>query len=379
MNITFLTSGHEPYDDRIFYHLARTFSYKGWNVEIVSSKMDLKLTNEGISINCFYGDKFDKREKIRGFTERLSLSHPDIIICSEPLPLIAAKRYVKKQDRIVKIVYDITEWYPSKKNLEGLNFFVQLFLVVKLTMFNFFASAKTDAFIFGEYYKSRPYRFLFPNKPSVDITYYPDNKYIRRIEPTLVENKLRLCFSGRISLEKGFGHFMKVLEGLSRENKERTFQVKIIGRYETQQDQNECKPLIDRLDENIVISFHEKQPLMQFLELISDTDIFLDLRSDDFENNHCLPIKLFYYCALGRPVIFTNLKAIRREVEVQKFGYLVKPDNTEQIVKIISMYLTDNRLYNNHCSNARSLFEINYNWKKIEPELLDFIDEISSR
>ena len=172
---------------------------------------------------------------------------------------------------------------------------------------------------------------------------------------------------------------MKVLEGLSRENKERTFQVKIIGRYETQQDQNECKPLIDRLDENIVISFHEKQPLMQFLELISDTDIFLDLRSDDFENNHCLPIKLFYYCALGRPVIFTNLKAIRREVEVQKFGYLVKPDNTEQIVKIISMYLTDNRLYNNHCSNARSLFEINYNWKKIEPELLDFIDEISSR
>ena len=245
-------------------------------------------------------------------------------------------------------------------------------------MFNFFASAKTDAFIFGEWYKSRPYRVLFPHKPAVDITYYPDSKYIRRINPSLAENKLRFCYSGRISLEKGFGRFLKVLNGLVNNNKELIIETKIIGWYETQRDKNDCKPLIDRLNENIVITFYERQPLKEFIELISDTDIFLDLRSDDSENNHCLPIKLFYYAALGRPVVFSNLKAIRKEVDIQKFGYLVNPVDTEQVVRIITMYLTDRELYYCHCSNARSLFEKNYNWGKIEPALLDFLNEITS-
>jgi glycosyltransferase involved in cell wall biosynthesis len=379
MNISFLTSAHEPYDDRIFYHMARSFSDRGWNVEIVSSKTDLKKTDDGISINCFYGENLSKREKIKCFTHRLALYHPDIIICSEPLTIIAAKGYSKKQRRTLKIVYDITEWYPSKKNLEGHNFFIQLFIATRLLIFNFLTSAKTDAFIFGEWYKSRLYRFLFPHKPAVYISYYPDSKYIRRIEPSLGDKKLRLCYSGRISLEKGFGHFLKVLDGLARQHKDLIVEVKIIGWYENQKDQDECKPLIDRLNGNIVISFYDRQPLKQFIELINDTDIFFDLRSNDFENNHCLPIKLFYYAALGRPVIFTNLKAIRKEVEIQKFGYLVKPDDTEQIVGIVSIYLSDKELYFGHCSNARNLFEINYNWKKIEPELLGFINEISSR
>jgi glycosyltransferase involved in cell wall biosynthesis len=379
MNLSLLTSGHEPYDDRIFYHMARSFFDTGWNVEIVSSKADLKKRDQGINLNCFYGDKLGKRKKIKCFIEKLNGFNPDIIICSEPLPLISAKRYAKKQHRILKIVYDITEWYPSKKNLEGHNFFIQLFLAARLLMFNFLAASKTDAFIFGEWYKSRPNKFLFPHKPSVDITYYPDSKYFRRIEPSLTEKKLRLCYSGRISREKGFGRFLKVLNGLAQQHREYIIEVKIIGWYENQMDQNKCKALIDRLNENVVISFYEKKPLKEFIELISDTDIFLDLRSDDFENDHCLPIKLFYYAALGRPVIFTDLKAIRKEVEIQKFGYLVNPCDTEQIVMIISRYLTDRDLYYNHCSNARSLFETKYNWKKIEPDLLDFINEISSR
>jgi glycosyltransferase involved in cell wall biosynthesis len=379
MNISFLTSGHEPYDDRIFYHMARSFAERGWNIVIVSSKTDLKKIDKGISINSFYGDKLIKREKINHFIDRLSGFDPDIIICSEPLAVIAAWRYAKRQRRRLRIVYDITEWYPSKKNLEGHNFFIKLFLAANLLSFNFLVSAKADAFIFGEWYKSRPYRFLFPNKPFVDITYYPDSKYFNRIEPSLTEKKLRLCYSGRISLEKGFGHFVKVLNGLATEHKELIIEAKIIGWFETQRDEDDCKPLMDRLCEKIVISFYEKQPLKQFIELMCDTDIFLDLRSDDCENSHCLPIKLFYYAALGRPVIFTDLKAIRKEIEIQKFGYLVKPCDTEQIVRIMSMYLIDKELYLNHCSNARNLFEIKYNWEKIKPELLDFIDEISSR
>jgi glycosyltransferase involved in cell wall biosynthesis len=378
MNITLLTTGHDPYDDRIFYHLARSFSENGWNVEIVSSRLDLKEIHTRISLNCFAGNDFSKKEKIIRFIARLMDFKPDVIICSEPLTILAAKQYTRRENSKVRIVYDITEWYPSKKNLEIHKIPFRWFFFVKLLIFNSFVSYFADAFIFGEWYKARPYRFLFPWKPFVYISYYPDLKYINYSVPRLSENKLRLNFSGRISLDKGFGNFINVLKEFSKSEKDYNVDVKIIGWYETYKDQEECSNLIKSLDQNITLSFFSRRPLFEYLELINDTDIFIDLRTNDLENRHCLPIRMFYYAALGRPVVFTALKAIKREVEISKFGYLVQPDNTKKVVEIILMYIKNQEFYYNHCSEAKRLSESMYNWKRIEPLLINFINEISS-
>jgi glycosyltransferase involved in cell wall biosynthesis len=82
---------------------------------------------------------------------------------------------------------------------------------------------------------------------------------------------------------------------------------------------------------------------------------------------------LFYYAALGRPIIFSDLKAIRKEVEFEKFGFLVRPTDKERIVKLIGNYIEDKELYYKHCENAKWLAENNYNWQKIEPLFLKFI------
>jgi glycosyltransferase involved in cell wall biosynthesis len=379
LNISFLTSGHEPFDDRIFFHMARSFSDNGHNVQVISSKIVLNKSVDGISLNCFAGDVYSKREKIINFKDRLLDFSPDLIICSEPLTVMAARMYKKGQKRKIKIIYDITEWYPSKKNLNNHMGPMRWYYFAKLLLFNILSSSLADAFIFGEWYKSRPYRVLFPLKPFVFVPYYPDIRYIKWLTPKLRENKLRLCFSGRISLEKGFGNFINVLKEISESEKDINIEVKIIGWYETQKDQEECENLLISLNKNVILSFYKKQPLLEFIELIRDTDIFIDLRSKDFENQHCLPIKLFYYAALGRPVVFTDLKAIKKEVEINKFGFLVHPEDTQQIVKIIIEYLRNPEFYYKHCLEASKLFQTKYNWKKTEPVLLEFINEVSSR
>jgi glycosyltransferase involved in cell wall biosynthesis len=99
----------------------------------------------------------------------------------------------------------------------------------------------------------------------------------------------------------------------------------------------------------------------------------LELRNNDFENDHSLPIKLFYYLALGRPVIYTNLKAIQREVAIKEFGYLVDPTDINQIVTIIEQYCVDKNLYRSHCLKAREYSLEKYNWKNIEPAFLSFV------
>ncbi|MCU0472932.1 MAG: glycosyltransferase [Bacteroidales bacterium] len=379
MKISFLTSGHFPFDDRIYYHLAKSLSANGHKVEIVSSKTTIIDSSEGISINCFEGDNLSKKNKRDLFYERLVQFFPEIIICAEPLPVLAATRYRRKNHTRVNVIYDITEWYPSTKNLSLYQPFFRWIIFVKLFVFNLFASSFVDAFIFGEWYKSRPYRLIFPSKPYAFISYYPDLTYIRSIEPSMIREKLKLIYSGKISKDKGFGNFIKVVTGLSDVHKDLRIDIRVIGWYESDKDQIECEPLFNNTGKNISFSVTGRKNFYDYIDQIKEADIFLDLRKQDFENHHSLPIKLFYYAALGRPVIFTDLKSIRMDVEIEKFGFLVKPDRTDTIIELISGYLQNRELYLEHCRNALTLAEEKYNWQKLNPDFLRFIDSFSPR
>ena len=351
----------------------------GHNVEIISSKSYEKTHKDGISCNCFAGDSLLKSEKIKKFITYLENFNPDVIICSEPLPVLAARLYKRKFRRTVRIIYDITEWYPSKKNLVQKVLVKKWITFLKLLSFNIFSSSLADAFIFGERYKSRPYRLLFPFKPFIFTTYYPDLQYIRYKEPALTPGKLRLSYSGKISLDKGFANFIKVIKGLSALHQNLKIEVKISGWFESDNDKIECKPYLENEMNNIEIFMSGKKNFIDFNEHLNETDIFLDLRADTLENQYCLPIKLFYYAASGRPVIFSDLKAIRREVEIEKFGFLVKPGNTDVIVGIISEYLGKSDLYYEHCMESRALVEEKYNWGKISSEFVKFIELAESQ
>jgi len=373
MNISFLTSGHEPFDDRIFYHMARSLADHNHNVLIISSKADLVKVVDGIGLNCFAGDNMAKRDKINKFIELLSDFEPDVIVCSEPLTVLTAKRYRSQSGKKLRIVYDITEWYPSKKNLSSHNYLYKWFIFIKLALFNLWVTRYTDSFIFGEFYKSRPYRLFFPRKPFVNISYFPDIKYISNCKPSLSKDTLRLSYSGKISLEKGFGNLISLINTLIKTNKQLHIKLKIIGWYMNDKDRSDCEQLLDSLSTRISIQRIEKQSLINYIDQIKETDIFLDLRLDDYENQHCLPIKLFYYMALGRPVIYSDLKAIRKALDTEKFGFLVKPNDYKTIEWIIQNYINNNDFYYHHCINARKLSETKFNWQVIEHDFLKFL------
>ncbi len=376
MYLSFLTSGHQPKDDRIFYHQAQSLVSAGHKVGIISSKSELAVTENDITFNCFAGDRLPKKEKINRFIKLLSKSKPDIIICQEPLTIMATSRYHNQADKKPKIVYDITEWYPSKKLLVNYHPISRLFHFLKFLLFNILMAAKADAYIFGEWYKGKPYRFLFPGKKFIYSGYYPDLNHIKYKEPNLIKDVLHLSYSGKLSFEKGFGHFLNTIQTLTKRRQNLKIQVKVIGWYDNAKEQTELEKIIDTLPANVSFSFYPMQDFQTFIELISDTDIFLDLRLDDFENQRCLPIKIFYYAALKRPVIYTDLKAIRKEVEIDEFGYLVKPNDLLQISNLILNYIDNSKLYQTHCSNARKLAESKYNWDAIKDKFIEFLQHL---
>ncbi|HUX96179.1 MAG TPA: glycosyltransferase [Bacteroidales bacterium] len=372
MKISFLTSGHSPFDDRIFYHMARSLADKNHSVIIITSTCYNTDSYDGIKLNCFDGINFPKKQKVLEFLSRLKEFDAEVIICSEPLPVYAAHNYKKICKQCVKVFYDITEWYPSKKNLCVYNQPIRWFHLIRLFIFNIWVSGFTDAFIFGEWYKSRPYRLLFPGKSFNYTSYYPDLKYIDSSPPEIIKGLLRLSYSGKISEEKGFVNFVKTIILLSELRPGLKIKVKVIGWYdETSRKLQENISKLTTL--GISVEIFKRQSLTDYIQTIKDTDIFLDLRDTDLENNHCLPIKLFYYAALSRPVIFSDLKSIRKEININEFGFLVNPHDTFEIVKNILMYIDNSQIYIKHSLAARAKIELEYNWNSLESQFIDFV------
>jgi glycosyltransferase involved in cell wall biosynthesis len=374
MKISILSSAHKFNDDRLYHHFAKTLAQQGNLVNIVSSDNDIETKGE-ISISSFNGMKFNRKEKIKIYIKKLSKFNPDIIICLEPIPVFAAKKYTKKKN--IKIVYDITEWYPSKNQIQKHLFGIKWFYALVYFVVFLYSCYLSDGFIISEYYKGIIPKKLFPKKKSIQISYYPKEEYITKTKPNLNNNLLRLSYSGTLSKEKGFVNFLNVLKELIHNDDNLKIRIKIIGEF-NQNEKNECLRLVNEFDKNISFSFFDFQELTKFIELVNDTDVFLDLRSTDLINSHCLPIKLFYYIALQRPIIYSDLIAIRKEIEVENFGYLVNPKDSKKIADLINNYQSNQTLYLSHCSKARNLFELKYNWQIQEEKFIGFVEGFKS-
>ncbi len=374
MKISILSSAHKHNDDRVFYHFAKVLSAKGHLVNIVTSDTDKEVTGK-ISFSSFSDLNFTKKEKVRIYIKKLSNFDPDTIICLEPITIVAAKKYSKNKN--IEIIYDITEWYPSKSMLKNhlfimkyFNFFLYFFLFI-------YSCSLADKYIYGEYYKGIIPKKLFPKKKSIQISYYPKKEYIKSEKPNIHSNSLRLCYTGTLSIEKGLIHFLDILQELIRNNKKLHINVKLIGEFNPL-EKEKCIKAINKVDKNIHFSFYGFQELIKYIQLINDTDIFLDLRSIDFVNSYSLPIKLFYFMALQRPVIYSDLKAIRKEVETKDFGYLVNPEDSKKIAELINNYQNNKTLYISHCNNAKGLFDQKYNWEMQEEIFISFIEDFKS-
>lgn len=370
--VAFLTSSHSPFDDRIFYHQAQSLAKK-FKVVVISGTEKRSTLIGNISIVSDNSHGSNKKKKIDFFNHSLHQFNPEIIICSEPLPIIAALKYKKEVQKKIKIIYDVTEWYPSKKNLEGLPAYQQAFTFFKLLLVNLYVSSRCDGFIFGEHYKSLPFRFLFGFKKWAMVSYYPDLKYINYKESRLKSGEICLGYAGKISVEKGIKNFFAVATSLKSKNPEIAVKLKIIGWCYNSTDKN----IFDKLcqeTKNIDIELMDKQDFETFSDQLHDVDILFDLRKLDFENNHCLAIKVFYYAACGKPVIYSDLKAVRREINVNRFGYFVDPTKSDKISDYVIEYLNHPELYRHHSQTARNMAETRYNWGTIEPQFLQFIN-----
>lgn len=368
--ILFLTTAHRHDDDRIFYHQAKALKKEGYQIKISSLSSEFQGTVDGIEIESYAVLERSIAEKRKILEDICDAYMPDVVICSEPLAVISAKKIKRKKK--VSIIYDITEWYPSMRMIEPFPFPLNIIHAVKFFLIQLYAGFVSTNYIFGEETKKFPLAYFFPFKKSVILPYYPDDIYIHQNVKTLKPGEITLCYTGQFSEEKGIGNFFSAIDCLRKKRPELKISILLIGGSRKEKDERYFSELLKKYQfENLRI---EKPTSFEtFTEAYADADICFDLRTLNYENHHCLPIKIFYYAASGKPVIYTDLKATRQHIEVSKFGYLVDPENSDSISDLIINYVEDPKLYSEHTQNARKEYETKYNWNRIRNSFLNVV------
>lgn len=367
MNVAFVLTAHAADDERVWFHQMPSLQKAGCQVTVIApGKASVDNDNHDSHKVLYQVDKYKRMQLMRHLATLLEEVQPDVVIGDTPMALRGALLYRRKSRRKCRVLYDVTEWYPSKKNLRWLSGFEKAAKWCVLSLFNFWVNCQTDGFVFGEEDKARPFRRLFPKRPFVFTSYYPDLKYVKSEAVNKLTEKLRLFYSGNLTEEKGFPQVLKAAVWIARFNPDIPMELNVLSSQELPQQ--------PQLPSNLSFRLSPYLPFEDFCQQAARNDIFFDLRVRDAENQRCLPIKLFYYMAMGRPVIYSDLKAISKGCpEIEAFGHLVNPFDTETIVDIVNAYIKDKDLYRKHCDTARQWAEQKYNWKAIEADFVRFI------
>lgn len=370
--VLFLTTSHSYNDDRIFYHQAKALRDNGCEVKICSLYADYKRVIDGIEIESYAILEESVEKKMETIRKVCNDFLPQIIICSEPLAVVASNKYVKENK--VSCIYDVTEWYPSMSMLQKYRFPAKIFHALKFSFVQLYAGLLSTHFIFGERTKKFPLAYFFGFKKQIVLPYYPDSLYIKESIKQLDPNVITLCYTGQISKDKGIENFFNAIDRLRQKLPALQIRILIIGSTVQESDELYFSSLLQKYTFDD-IEIRKPANFETFTEAFAEADLCFDLREINFENNHSLPIKLFYFMGAGKPVIYSDLKGIRKHMGELSFGSLVNPHDAEAISDIIIHYIRDPEFYHSHAANARKEFKEKYNWELIKDSFVDFVKE----
>ena len=113
MMVLFALSIHRAEDERVFFQQMETLNRHGFQTSVVS------LIDDGLM-----NGTFSLKEKMAHFINVFVKKKPRVIVGDSPIVIFAAFRYKRCNDTDVRIVYDVTEWIPSKKNITNCSLFL---------------------------------------------------------------------------------------------------------------------------------------------------------------------------------------------------------------------------------------------------------------
>ncbi len=208
--------------------------------------------------------------------------------------------------------------------------------------------------------------------PAIDINKYSLNGINRDIElekilKTKTHNKKVILTVGRLVRRKGIAWFItNVLPELKHD-----FIFVIVG------DGKEKKNIIKKINkvklENKIFLLGTVSEMTKKI-LLNCADVFVIPNIKVKNDIEGFGIAAIEAASCGLPVVASNLEGIKDAIKNEENGFLVKPYDVKNYVKLIYKLITSNREGKEFGEKARKFTLENYTWDKITQKYLDVLD-----
>jgi glycosyltransferase involved in cell wall biosynthesis len=128
-------------------------------------------------------------------------------------------------------------------------------------------------------------------------------------------------------------------------------------------------------DDIILIS---RKPYELMPKYLSACDIVCSPKIYCKENIAANPIKIYEYMSMGLITVSSSVGEVKSVIENRKNGFLVEPENLDDLKKVLDDIIINIQLINKIGYNARNLIIENYSQKKFERKVNYYINLIST-
>jgi hypothetical protein len=361
MKICLLTSNPNPYDDRIYYKLARSLKKIG-DVSIINPSVSSKeiddITIIGNDSKATIGDS-------SWIIEQLNMIKPDIVQVTEPLLLSPAVKY--KSNNSVKVIYDPAEdWRAMYRDFSRKPPPIPQLLGFGIRQYENWFLSKMDYFIASddwlyEYYKAKGPSTLIYNYPNQDIFSMDLDSVSRR--------PFSCVHHGQLRKERGLFLMIEAMTLVVEKYPEAYLD--LVGHFSYSAEEDLSHQLLDRYGLTSNINISASIPHLQIPNRIAQSTIGLlpFYNVDKFRNN--IVIKMFEYSACKLPIVSFDLPPSKKYIESINCGICVEPDSYQALAEGIIYMFENNEKYSLYKQNGYKAFVEEYFWEAQENELFN--------
>lgn len=362
MKICMLTSGHDVFDNRIYYKEILSLKKRYDQIYLVAPGHKDFVTEHGIIVKCFPKRKkwYDRMEPMKKIFDIAKKINADVYHAHEPDSFQVATRL--KRELGAKIIYDSHEYYPEAfaEHFGFVNPLIKkaIYLYEKrLCKQADFIITVNDILVnkFKKYHKDVE---LIPNYPVIK---HGDFENKLNSKPTFI-------YVGGLREDRGIFKILQAIENI----KDRDLKYIFLGSFETKKFEAKCKKFINNKLSKMDITFTGKVPHKKVFDYLNISHVgFVILQPDNWRYVNSEPVKLFEYMSSKIAVIGSDFPMIKNIISSSNNGVLVKPDSPKDIANAI-LKLADNlEMVKVMGDNGYNKVKEVYNWSICEKKLLD--------
>ncbi|MDD4155070.1 MAG: glycosyltransferase [Candidatus Cloacimonetes bacterium] len=368
--ILILSVSHFWYDSRLFFRVIKSLLKKNNVSESVqvyiklmtqNSKDNLQIEVENFE-KVFISSKLNRFAVLKSFIKEGLSYQPDIVICIEPLTLIAG--HILKKRTQCRFIYDSHEYFAMAFE-EKYKYTYSLYWQVE----KYFAK-KTDAIItvnkelVQHLSNANPNTHLCANYPVKDL-------FLKNTGET-IKKEYDLIYAGGICFERGLLQYLQAARYLKADNIVFTFA--IVGVF----FEKSTKDFFD----NYLKQYHLENSVI-YIPYIPIEQVLLEIRKSKIgifmgditkrpRLDKTLNMKIFEYLSQGIPVIVNDSTVLKDFVNQTNSGWVI-PYSSKELYKLMKQIINkefDLELIGNE---AKQLVYDKYVWENQEEVLYNAV------